>query len=104
MGCGEWLSLHSLICLKRRQKRAYKSQFEGKLTIEHLQAMDADKSGGVDRAEYCYFMLKEMGLVSQDDLDELFRQFDELDVTNSGVLDKEDLKLMAELRGAKVQE
>ena len=38
----------------------------------------------------------------KEELDELFRQFDSLDVTRSGVLDQEDLRLMAKLRGAAV--
>lgn len=66
--------------------------------------MDTDDSGGVDREEYVYFMLKEMGLVSEEDLAELFRQFEALDVTHSGIIDHEDLKLMAKLKGADVLE
>ena len=61
--------------------------------------MDTNSNGEVDREEYVYFMLKEMGLVDQAELNELFEQFKHLDVTNSGVIDIEDLKLMAKLRG-----
>lgn len=99
---GELLSGIATALLKRRQRRAYETQFEGNLTIEHLRAMDKDGNGCVDRAEYCFFMLKEMGLVSTEELDELFRQFDSLDVSRSGTLDQEDLRLMAKLRGAEV--
>jgi potassium channel subfamily K, other eukaryote len=99
---GEIISGIATAMLKRRQRKAYESQFEGKLTVEHLRAMDTDGSGSVDKAEYCFFMLKEMGLVSKDDLDELYRQFDALDVAKSGLLDREDLTMMAKLRGAEV--
>jgi len=100
---GELLSGIATALVKRRQRKAYETQFQDNLTIEHLNAMDTDGSGGVDREEYVYFMLKEMGLVSQDELEELFDQFKSLDVTNSGIVDKEDLKVMAELKGAKIK-
>ena len=101
---GELLSSIATALVQRRQKRAYQQEFQANLTIQHLRAMDTDGDGGVDREEYVFFMLKEMGLVSQDDLDELFRQFEGLDVTNSGVIDQDDLKLMAKLKGAQVLE
>ena len=101
---GELLSSIATALIQRRQKKAYQEEFKANLTIEHLRAMDTDGDGGVDREEYVFFMLKEMGLVSQSELDELFRQFEGLDVTNSGVIDKDDLKLMAERKGAKVLE
>jgi potassium channel subfamily K len=90
--------------VKRRQKKAYKTRYEAKLTLEHLAALDADGDGRVDREEYVFFMLKEMGLVNQEELDELFRQFDALDLSRSGYLDHEDLLLMAKLRGAEVKD
>ena len=101
---GELVSSIATALIQRRQKKAYQEEFKDNLTIEHLRAMDTDGDGGVDREEYVFFMLKEMGLVTQDELDELFRQFEGLDVTKSGVIDKDDLKLMAELKGAKVLE
>ncbi|CAB9521226.1 Two pore potassium channel [Seminavis robusta] len=99
---GELLSSIATALVKRRQKKAYETDLQSNLTLAHLRAMDADDSGCVDREEYVYFMLKEMGLISQNDLDELFQQFEALDVSNSGRLDKEDLKLMAKLKGAEV--
>ena len=65
--------------------------------------MDSDDDGKITREEYVDFMLIEMGRVSKDELDELSMQFDRLDVTRSGYLDGNDLKLMAKLRGAKVK-
>ena len=65
--------------------------------------MDADDNGQVSREEYVEFMLLEMGLVEKQQLEKLHAQFKRLDVTETGYLDREDLKLLAELRGAKVR-
>lgn len=64
--------------------------------------MDANRNGQVSKREYVEFMLLEMGLVSLEQIEELHEQFERLDVTNTGYLDMEDLKLMAELRGTTV--
>jgi Ca2+-binding EF-hand superfamily protein len=66
--------------------------------------MDSDGDGKITEEEYVLFMLVEMGRVTRTELDELFAQFDRLDVNRSGYLDNEDLKLMAELKGATVIE
>ena len=57
--------------------------------------MDADVDGKITHKEYVQFMLIEMGRVNHVELDELSRQFKRLDVTQTGYLDKRDLKLMA---------
>jgi potassium channel subfamily K len=100
---GELLSGVALAISRRRQKEVYEKQLESDLTIAHLQAMDSDDDGKITREEYVDFMLIEMGRVSKDELDVLSMQFDRLDVTRSGYLDGNDLKLMAKLRGAKVK-
>lgn len=99
---GELLSSVAVSLTKRKQREVYEKQLEKDLTIEHLHAMDTDGDGKITREEYVDFMLVEMGVVSKEELDELYRQFDRLDVTRSGYLDNDDLKLMAELRGATV--
>jgi potassium channel subfamily K len=100
---GELLSGVALAISRRRQREVYEQQLESDLTIAHLRAMDSDGDGKITREEYVDFMLIEMGRVSKDELDELSMQFDRLDVTRSGYLDEDDLKLMAKLRGAKVK-
>lgn len=65
--------------------------------------MDSDKNGRVSREEYVNCMLLEMRLVTKTQLDELHLQFDRLDVTRTGFLDKDDLKLLAEQRGGSIQ-
>lgn len=99
---GELLSGAASAMMERRQKQVYKEQLENGLTIKRLKDMDADGSGRISRAEYIKFMLVEMGLVEEDELDELDKQFERLDVTRSGYLDKEDLALMAKYRGVEV--
>jgi hypothetical protein len=100
---GEAISRLALSRLRQRQRGLYEQQLRRDLTLEHLRVMDADGDGLVTREEYVNFMLLEMGVVSEDDLASLYQQFVSLDVTGSGYLDKEDLKLMAELRGATFQ-
>lgn len=100
---GDVLSAVAVTMAKRRQREVYEKQLKKDLTIEHLKAMDTDGDGQITREEYVEFMLLEMGLVSRDELNELYEQFDRLDITRSGYLDKEDLRLMAELRGAWVE-
>ena len=101
---GEFLSSVTVAMLRHRQRELYEKQLEKDLTIEHLRAMDADNDGKITREEYDQFMLLEMGRVSQSELEELFLQFGRLDVSESGYVDNEDLKLMAKLRGATVRD
>lgn len=97
---GEILASVGLALVERRQKRIFQNQLDKGLTMEHLKTMDANQDGKVEREEYILFMLKEMGLVNKNEIEELQEQFSRLDVTKSGYLDHEDLLLMAQLRGA----
>ena len=105
---GEILAAVGLAQIARRQKTMFKNQLNLGLSTDHLEAMDSNGDGTVDREEYVLFMLLEMGLVSQSEIEELFDQFERLDVTDSGYLDQADLVLMAKLREeqaeAKLQE
>lgn len=68
--------------------------------METLKSMDSNDDGKVVREEYVSYMLMEMGLVTKEELEELWDQFERLDATKSGHLDHDDLVLMAKLRGA----
>jgi len=96
---GELLSEIAVSLVKKRQREVYESQLKQSLTMEHLKAMDANGDGRITREEYVQFMLLEMRIITKKELDELHEQFDNLDVTRSGYLDDEDLKLMAERVG-----
>lgn len=97
---GEILTSVGLAVVMRRQKNLFRSQLNKGLTMETLESMDANHDGKVSREEYVYYMLMEMGLVTKEELEELWDQFERLDGTNAGYLDHDDLLLMAKLRGA----
>ena len=101
---GEILSNIATALVQKRQREVYARQLEKDFTIQHLKAMDVNQDGEISREEYVQFMLLEMGRITAEELDELSEQFERLDVTRSGKLDQNDLALMAELRGATVEE
>lgn len=95
---GEILASIGLSLIERRQKKIFSEQLERGLTSDHLKAMDANGDGKVGRDEYVFFMLMEMGLVNKQEIDDLFDQFERLDVSRSGYLDLDDLLLIAQIR------
>ena len=97
---GEILASVGLAVVMRRHKNVFRSQLNKGLSMETLHDMDANHDGKVMREEYVNYMLMEMGLVTKEELEELWDQFERLDGTNSGYLDHDDLLLMAKLRGA----
>ena len=101
---GEILAAVGLALVERRQKNIFQNQLNLGLTEDHLKAMDVNQDGTVDREEYVLFMLLQMGLINQSEVQELFRQFERLDVSKSGYLDQADLVLMAKLRQDQQQE
>ncbi len=97
---GEILASVGLAVVERRQKKLFRSQLNKGLTMKTMQSMDLNHDGKVMREEYVSYMLMEMGLVTKEELEELWDQFERLDGTKSGYLDHDDLLLMAKLRGA----
>lgn len=77
---------------ERRQEMFYESLMQEELDMARLQEMDTAKDGKVSQLEYIEYMLKEMGLVSEEELAELHTQFAKLDKDGSGSLDKDDLQ------------
>eukprot|EP00957_Ditylum_brightwellii_P172216 13110410-Ditylum_brightwellii.AAC.1 len=65
------------------------------LSIHSTSSTPTNQSDVVTKLDYVEFMLFSMNLVSEDVLVEMHDQFDQLDVTNSGTLAKEDLKILA---------
>lgn len=68
------------------------------LKVEDLHAMDMDGDGNVSKLEYVEFMLLAMKQVDRETLSELHEQFDRLDVTNDGLLNREDLEIISKQR------
>ena len=81
---------------ERRQEKFYESLMGEELDVDRLLQMDTSRNGKVSREEYVEFMLKEMGLVSEEELAELHGQFAKLDKDGSGFLDKDDLQARVE--------
>lgn len=77
-----------------RELEAKKRKLLGKsLSMDMLNDFDQD-GNGVDRCEFVCAMLVQLGKVSEDDLLPLLQKFDEMDADGSGLLTKEDLKMM----------
>lgn len=68
------------------------------LSVEDLDALDEDESGGVSKLEYIKFMLVAMNKCEPALFDNLQAQFDRLDVVGDGRITKKDLTLRAKRR------
>jgi potassium channel subfamily K len=89
---GEVLGNVATTLQERRQELYYESIMKRELNVDRLLKMDLDHDGHVSREEYCEFMLKEMGLVTDEEFQELHDQFARLDRDGSGLLDRNDLQ------------
>lgn len=90
---GDMLGNVASALMERRQKEFYESLLQRELDISRLLEMDTDHDGQVSREEYVHFMLREMELVSEDQLEDLYAQFRRLDTDGGGFLDKNDLQV-----------
>mmetsp|Transcript_26260 Transcript_26260/g.59208 ORF Transcript_26260/g.59208 Transcript_26260/m.59208 type:complete len:391 (-) Transcript_26260:169-1341(-) len=63
------------------------------LSVEDLDALDEDESGGVSKLEYIKFMLQAMNKCEPALFDNLQAQFDRIDVLGDGRITKKDLLL-----------
>ena len=61
------------------------------LDANSLKLMDADASGEVTRIEFLCFVLKQMEVVSEGELEQISASFRAFDVDDSGFLTREDL-------------
>lgn len=68
------------------------------MKLEDIDALDENKQGGVNELEYIKYMLVAMKKVESSLFDELHDQFKQLDLTNTGLVTKKDLQLIAERR------
>ena len=88
---------------EQRQKEAYERALHRELTMDYLLQLDANGDGTVSRDEYIQGMLVELRLVDAQQLQELNEQFDRLDITENGTLDKDDLKLASQIHSNSVK-
>ena len=60
--------------------------------------MDSDGDGKVSREEYIFYMLQEMGAITQKEVQELSSQFSRLDMSRTGFIETQDVLLLQELK------
>ncbi|KAF6153739.1 hypothetical protein GIB67_000972 [Kingdonia uniflora] len=76
-----------------RQQALVKWVLTRKMTSVDLEAADLDENGTVSAAEFIVFKLKEMGKISQEDIELVMEEFEELDIDQSGTISASDLML-----------
>ncbi|XP_061345982.1 two pore potassium channel a [Gastrolobium bilobum] len=76
-----------------RQKALVKWVLTRKMTNLDLEAADLDDDGSVGATEFIIYKLKEMGKISQEDISLVMKEFEELDVDQSGTLSSSDITL-----------
>jgi potassium channel subfamily K, other eukaryote len=79
--------------LQHKQSQVYQTLLSRPLNINRLVEMDTNRNGQVSREEYVAYMLQELQLVTSDQLQEIYTQFDVLDVDGGGYLDSNDLQV-----------
>ncbi|CAH8304110.1 unnamed protein product [Eruca vesicaria subsp. sativa] len=77
--------------IDRRHRRAVKSALNREITVEDLLAADTYQHGFISKSEYIVLKLKEMGKVSDKDINQVVNQFDKLDPNNLGKITLPDL-------------
>lgn len=92
---GQWLSLVANAMIERRQAKFQKHLETHELTMEELNLMDDDGDGRVTQVEFISFLLVAMKKVDQSLIDDLTTLFNRLDVAGTGMLEREDLILVA---------
>ena len=86
------------ICIRQQQHKLFEMEYNNGLTQNDLSLMDLNHDGKISKDEYVLYMLMEMGIVEISDVNELQDQFKKFDVTQSGFIESEDLRIMKELR------
>ncbi|KAJ0265124.1 Two-pore potassium channel 5 [Hirschfeldia incana] len=77
--------------IDRRHRRAVKSALNREITVEDLLAADTYQHGFISKSEYIVLKLKEMGKVTDKDINQVVNQFDKLDPNNLGKITLPDL-------------
>ncbi|RLN15926.1 two pore potassium channel a-like [Panicum miliaceum] len=78
---------------ERRQKMLAKWVLNRRITTMDLEAADLDGDRQVDAAEFVPYKLKELGKISQEEISSFLKEFEKLDVDQSGTLSTHDLTL-----------
>ncbi|KAI3964344.1 hypothetical protein MKX01_024961 [Papaver californicum] len=78
---------------ERKQRSIVKWVLTRKMTHVDLEAADFDDDGVVSATEFILYKLKEMGKVQQEDIVLLMKEFEDLDVDQSGTISTSDITL-----------
>ncbi|KAH7282165.1 hypothetical protein KP509_35G015900 [Ceratopteris richardii] len=78
---------------EERRKALLKWVLTRKTTESDLEAADMDDDGKVSCAEFVVYKLKEMGKIEEEDVIEILKEFESLDVDNTGTLSSRDIKM-----------
>ncbi|KAK3199975.1 hypothetical protein Dsin_023390 [Dipteronia sinensis] len=78
---------------EKRQRALVEWVLNRKVTNFDLEAADINDDGVVDAAEFVIYKLKEMGKINQEDINQVMKEFEELDVDQSGTLSTSDIIL-----------
>ncbi|XP_057528932.1 two-pore potassium channel 1-like [Amaranthus tricolor] len=71
---------------ERKQNAIVKKVLKRQVSVHDLEAADLDDDGVVDAAEYALYKLKEMRKITQKDIYLVMKEFEQLDVHQSGTL------------------
>ncbi|KAI3865351.1 hypothetical protein MKW92_016210 [Papaver armeniacum] len=78
---------------ERKQRSIVKLVLTRKMTHVDLEAADFDRDRVVSATEFILYKLKEMGKIQQEDIVPLMKEFEELDVDQSGMISTSDITL-----------
>ncbi|XP_031283743.1 two-pore potassium channel 1-like [Pistacia vera] len=77
----------------KRQKKLVNWVLNRRMTAIDLEAADLDGDGDVSAAEFIIYKLREMGKICQEDISPILKEFEDLDVDQSGTLSTSDITL-----------
>ncbi|CAK7324510.1 unnamed protein product [Dovyalis caffra] len=93
IGLGQLLLYIAELFTESRQKALVNWVLTRRMTNLDLEAADMDDDGVVGAAEFIIYKLKEMGKISQEDIALVMKEFEDLDVDQSGTLSASDIVL-----------
>ncbi|KAJ8431717.1 hypothetical protein Cgig2_028499 [Carnegiea gigantea] len=77
--------------IEKRNRIMARKVLQKKFTLGDLMAADMDHDGSVSKPEYVIFKLKEMGMIEEKEIDQICKQFDNLDSYHRGKITMADL-------------
>lgn len=89
--------------LRMQQQQVFQTEYTNGFTQQDVISMDFTQDGKVSEPEYILWNLMAMGIVDKTEVTELGNQFKKFDVTQSGFIEVEDLRIMEELRNKQRQ-